>query len=192
VRWRPGDHVLLRQLFRGRLHTAVPSIVAEDTPELVALWLPPGAMLVRPVGGLVEGWTLEQRRVKRGELRLTRPGVRHSILLFMREDSSLRGWYVNLEEPMRRTELGFDYEDLVLDVWVEPDGSRRLLDEDELEEVVAAGLLSAAEAAAVRAESEQVIASLDRLLPTGWEDWRPDPGWSLPALPERWQAVGSS
>jgi hypothetical protein len=31
-----------------------------------------------------------------------------------------------------------------------------------------------------------VIDSLDSLLPTGWEAWRPDPRWPLPMLPEGW------
>ena len=25
--------------------------------------------------------------------------------------------------------------------------------------------------------------------PTGWEDWQPDPAWSLPTLPEGWDVV---
>jgi hypothetical protein len=90
---------------------------------------------------------------------------------------------------MERTPLGFDYEDLVLDVWVGRNGSWQWLDEDELEEVVAAGLIGEAEAAAIRASGEEVIAQLDVLLPTGWEDWRPDPGWEPPSLPAGWDTL---
>ena len=25
--------------------------------------------------------------------------------------------------------------------------------------------------------------------PTGWEDWRPDPGWEPPTLPAGWDTV---
>jgi hypothetical protein len=32
-------------------------------------------------------------------------------------------WYVNLQEPFRRSRLGFDTQDLELDVVVSPDGS---------------------------------------------------------------------
>jgi hypothetical protein len=36
-------------------------------------------------------------------------------------------WYVNLEQPQRRSRLGFDFEDRLLDVFVEPDGRWRWL-----------------------------------------------------------------
>jgi hypothetical protein len=185
--WQRGDEVLLRQLFRGRLHTVLPAIVVEDGHDLVALWVAPGTEIMRPVGTLLDGWELELRRMGTGgELRLSRPGERYSVLLFFREDATHRGWYVNLEEPLRRTRHGFDYEDLVLDIWVEPNRRWKWLDEDELEEMLAGGLMSDAEAAEVRAVGEDVIARLDALLPTGWESWRPDPGWEPPSLPARW------
>jgi protein associated with RNAse G/E len=178
---------LLRQLFRGRIHTALPSIVVEDNDDLVALWVAQDTEIMRPVGSLLDEWQLELRCVTTGgELRLCRPEQAYAILLFFRKDGAHRGWYVNLEQPLRRTSLGFDYEDLVLDIWVAPNGHWQWLDEDELEEVLAAGLMSETEAREVRAVGEDVIARLDTLLPTGWEDWRPDPGWKLPSLPARW------
>lgn len=47
--------------------------------------------------------------------------------------------------------------DLYLDVWQPDDGAARLLDEADLDEAVAEGLVGAEEAAAVRAEAEAVL-----------------------------------
>ena len=51
------------------------------------------------------------------------------------------------------------------------------------------GFIDAVQAAEVRAEAERVIASLEELVPTGWEDWRPDPAWGRLSLPDGWDVV---
>ena len=115
-----------------------------------------------------------------GVLIVGRPGRAHSIWLFA--DSS--GWYVQLERPWRPWRLGFDTEDHALDVVVEPDGSWRWKDEDELETAVRVDFFTPPEAEAIRREGEAVVAEWP--LPTGWEDWRADPTWPLPTLPADW------
>ena len=67
---------------------------------------------------------------------------------------------------------------------VRPDGSYRWKDEDELEQAAAVGLL---EPAAVREEAARVLREWP--FPTGWEDWRPDPAWPIPQLPDGWDRV---
>lgn len=187
-RKRPGDHVLVRQLFLGRIWNAVPSVAVRDDEDIVATWLAPVPFRYA-AGSLFDGWELRERRPTRrhGILRLTRPGRSHSILLFRHDDGSLQGWYVNLEQPQRRTAFGFDLEDRLLDVFVEPSSKWRWLDEDELAEAVDRGLVSKHEADELRAEGERVLEEWP--FPTGWEDWRPDPAWQLPALPEGWDVV---
>ena len=158
--------------------------VVRDEPDVLAVWLPRGAERLRPVGDLFGDWTHEPGVIEAPELRLSFPGVAHSILLFFDERDEFRGWYVNLEKPLRRTSFGFEYEDHVLDVWVEPDGEWRWLDEDELEEAVERGIYSADEARAIRAEGERVLEAWP--FPTGWEDWRPNQEWTVPELPAGW------
>ncbi len=60
------------------------------------------------------------------------------ILELYRDDSerSFEGWYCNIQTPPERTELGFQWVDLDLDLWVYPDLSTRVLDEDEYRENV--------------------------------------------------------
>jgi predicted RNA-binding protein associated with RNAse of E/G family len=128
-----------------------------------------------------------QRTLGRGQLRITHAGDPFSVFLFTHADSSFRGWYVNIEQPQQRSTAGFDYEDELLDVWVELGAEPELLDEDELEEAVERGFMSAERAAAVRTTAAQVIA--EPPWPTGWEDWRPEPGWQMPVLPPGWETT---
>ena len=173
---------------------ARPFRVVEDTPERLAFWTCEGASMKLPADP--DGNRIRQQRddftlvdeVWRGNdsLRIAIPGAAHSVLLWWVE-GELQGWYVNLETPLRRTSIGFDYLDQKLDLVVRPDGSWRWKDEDELAEAVELGILDRDEAAAVRAEGERVLAAWP--FPTGWEEWRPDPEWEAPRLPAGWDRV---
>jgi predicted RNA-binding protein associated with RNAse of E/G family len=110
----------------------------------------------------------------------------HSLSVLWDAEWNFRSWYVDLQEPLRRTRLGFDTRDQALDVVVEPDGTWHWKDEDHLAELTRLGAFTAAESAAIRAEGQRVIDA--RPWPTGWEEWRPDPAWSLPMLPPDWNA----
>jgi hypothetical protein len=186
--WSRGDVVALREVWHGRVWKARPWIVVEDEPELLVLWIPRGARTMVPDGKPpvpAGAWRLVGGTFGTNALRLTRPGAAHSILHFFGDE--FKGWYVNLERPLERSPVGFDLADLFLDVFVERDGGHRWLDEDELEEAIAAGVIGEEDAAAARAEGERVLAEWP--FPTGWEDFRPDPRWELPALPAGWDVV---
>ncbi len=53
--------------------------------------------------------------------------------IFDRDDGTLKGWYCNVSTPARITEGVVEYEDLYLDVWMEPAGKQTVLDRDEFE-----------------------------------------------------------
>jgi hypothetical protein len=194
--WSEGEHVRFRYVReQGRPFWTLPVTVAADGPEENALWIAPASPMVRPsaprvgVEALAAGtWDqVESTWAGEGVLMLRRPAeTRHAIWLFWHADSTFRGWYVNLEDWWRTPE-GLDAYDHQLDIWVDAEGQWRWKDEDDLADSVAAGLYSAERAAAIRAEGERVLAEWP--FPTGWEDWRPDPSWELPALPDRWDAV---
>lgn len=131
-----------------------------------------------------EGWTLADRPGRRDTVALFRPGAHHSVWLFRQDDGSHAYWYVNFEQPLRRTPIGFDFCDEKLDLVVDVGGTWRFKDEDELEHAARMGLV---DADAVRAEAERVLAQPP--WPTGWEDWRPDPSWPIPALPQGWDLL---
>lgn len=159
-----------------------------------AAWMracgPDGKRLALPVGA----WTLRDIGWPTSCLRLHMPGAHHDVLVFCDPGHDrLTHWYVNLQTPLRRTGLGFDYTDLVLDAVVSADRTTwRWEDEDELEEALGLGLLTAERAAFLRAEGERAIARLRARRPpydASWERWRPDPAWPVPRLPDGWDAV---
>lgn len=191
--FRSGEAVVVREIWRGRVWKARPYLVVHDRPEQLALYLPQGAPTKIPDGSGIprDEWTLHDGQFQHAALRLTRPGAAHSVLLFW-DAGSFVGWYVNLERPLTRSRVGFDYLDLELDLRVRPDRTVEVLDEDEFEEARALGVVEPEEAASVRAEAERMIAAIERWEPPfcdGWEDWQPDPAWQIPALPPGWDIV---
>lgn len=125
---------------------------------------------------------------------LTVPGSAHSVSLWWhQDDGSFWGWKVDLEEPWRRTRLGFDTCDQVLDILAVPDlSSWNLKDEDELAWTLEIGRFTPAEVSAIRAEAERAIDRMRRRESPycdGWETWAPDPTWRVPELPPDWQST---
>jgi hypothetical protein len=141
------------------------------------------------------GISLSPDRWKKTDvLSLTQPGAAHSVeLMWYTGTTRLDCWYVHLQEPRRRSAVGFDTKDQLLDIVISPDKSTwRWKDEDEFDEAVALGLYSPAEAAAIRAEGERVIGLLKNNQPPfcdGWDTWSPPEGWGIPELPAGWNQV---
>jgi hypothetical protein len=175
----------------------MPHVVVEETPELAALYVGPGTRGLRPRRPFIEDpaqlrtltWEHVEHVWARSHcLRLLRPGAAHCLYLFWAErDWAFEGWYVNLQDPFRRTPIAFETRDHALDIVVRPDGSWLWKDEDDLELATRLGVFTPDEAIAIRAEGERVLAEWP--FPTGWEDWRPEPGVALPTLPRSWAAV---
>ncbi len=176
-----------RDVHRGRIWRAQACRIVEESPRLIVLWFPAGCPAKIPARGLrIPGdrWELVDTAPTRDSLSLSRPGRAHSIYVFWGDAGEFSHWYVNFEQPLRRSAVGFDTFDEKLDLIVRPDGSYEWKDEDELEQADAAGLL---DANAVRAEATRVLEEWP--FPTGWEDWRPDPAWPIPQLPVGWERV---
>lgn len=79
---------------------------------------------------------------------------------------TLRGWYCNITRPAQIAEDVVSAEDLALDVFVAPDGSLQLLDEDEfaaLDLPVPDRVAALAAVAQIRAAVEQGRAPFDEL-----------------------------
>jgi len=116
-----------------------------------------------------------------------RTGDAHTVEVVWDESWTHLGWYVNLQAPLRVTGRLFDTTDWALDVVVDPDGTWRWKDEDDLRRAVELGVFDDGSAEAVRAEGERVVD--ERPWPTGWEGWRPPPYWTPLGLPEGRDAV---
>jgi hypothetical protein len=153
--------------------------VADDGARF-ALYLAPGTEGVRmgrdADGRYLERWMSDEppRRLvweQHHILSVTTRGDAHSLWHFWDEDWRFVCWYVQLQAPMIYTDGALETTDHALDVVIEPDGTWRWKDEDDFAEAQALGVFTPAEAAAIRAEGERVIAA--KPWPSGWEDWRP-------------------
>lgn len=202
-----GEQVVLRYRRNRPGDVIIPVTVVEDGPTHVALYTAPGTPgkcqatadgrrltretpfleRERMIGGFGD-FTWQRNHV----LQLIRPGEPRATWLLWREpDWAFRAYYVNLQAPLRRTPLGFDTVDYLLDLEVTPDLEWTWKDEEEVaiareHELVAAEILDQ-----MRAEGERAIRDIEaRAWPfnAGYESWRPDPAWAIPALPEGWDA----
>lgn len=110
-------------------------------------------------------------------------------MLWYGAEREFHGWYVNLAKPIRRTARGFDTSDLELDVFIRPDGSWELKDEELLDPWIERGRWTAEEVAEIRAEGARVIADAEagrQWWSDDWATWTPDPGWTGVDLPPGW------
>jgi Protein of unknown function (DUF402) len=204
-----GKTVVLQEVWRDRVWAARPMRVVEDDGDRVALWFPRGTWWKAPTDGSGRSWDGDRGErlaecAARGEwsfrdlewdvdtLSLMREGDWHALWVSWLPGGEHWGWYVNLQRPFRRTELGFETMDLALDVLVDPDRSWRWKDEDELETFVEHGVFDRSLAERIRTEALEVVERARNDEPPfsdPWPEWRPDPSWDLPELPEGWDVV---
>ena len=202
--WQQGDQIVLREIFRGRIWSGRPYTIVEDTPQRLIIYMGVGVRWMRPVrrnSSAIRGrelhWTLREAVWPIEALRIVTPGRHHSVLLLWTEGfREFLKWYVNLEDPLTHSAVGFDYLDQFLDIEIAPDLSAwNWKDEDELEDAVANGLMAPQRADLIRAEGIRVIETLDKKAPPfdeQWHLWRPDPQWGSPGLPAGWDDLNEN
>jgi len=200
-RWKPGEIVVMRGVLKGKLWWACPSYVVQDNPELLARYWPAGTPVRGPIrrptvqDELDNHIELEDRSwIEHDILSLNLPNSAHSIdLMWVAGTRQLRCWYVHLQETLRRTSIGVDTMDQMLDIVISPDRkSWYWKDEDEFCEAKAIGVYSDVHAAGIRAEGERVIARLQANAPPfcdGWEHWTPPTEWSIPRFQDGWDEI---
>jgi hypothetical protein len=201
ARWDPGDIIVVRGVLKGKLWWACPAYVVQDTHALLALFWPIGTPTRSPVkrptvrDELDNRIELEERNwMDNDVLSLNKKRAAHSIeLMWEAGTHKFRFWYVHLQEPLRRTSIGFDTMDQMLDIVINPDRTYwRWKDEDEFSEAEAMGVYSHAKVASIRAEGERVIAMMrGNASPfcAGWENWTPPVEWTIPNFPGGWEKV---
>ncbi len=198
---KPGDVIVMRGVWHHKIHWACPGIIVQDSPELIAIYWQAGTpnmipdkrstprdLLLNNIHLVPHKWT------DTDVLLLAKPGSAHDVeLMWEAGHEVLRCWYVNLQEPLRRTKIGFDSMDRLLDIVISADRSTwHWKDEDEFNEAVAMGVFSPEQARAIREEGGHVI---ERLLTRqspffdGWENWHPPLNWAIPSLPEGWDEL---
>jgi hypothetical protein len=194
--WRPGDVIVVRHVQHGRVWHADAAVVVEDAPERLIVY--------RPLGGASQASALDwstgvfdgphpRRRHTTDALTIVVPGAGHAVTaMYAGGGGAFLCWYVDLQAPFRRTPDGVVTCDQSLDIVIGPDRRWRWKDEDHLAFSVGLGWRTQAEADAIRAEGERVIAALERgdaPFSEPWPAWRADPAWPMPELPDDWSVV---
>lgn len=200
----PGQQIAHRSVNKdaGAVLTVLPQIVVRDELRMIVTYLPAGTMTKRRTGvrnGGPRGRQLvvwdggHEDRAWTGTdvLTIYRPGDGYSLWsAWNAADGQHAWWYVNMEEPWRRTSIGFDSRDLWLDLWREPSAREwHRKDDDELDWAVEAGHCLAGRASEIRAEAERAMEAIAARTPpfdVDWATWRPDPEWPIPRVPTNW------
>ncbi|MEY9842738.1 DUF402 domain-containing protein [Streptacidiphilus sp. EB103A] len=207
--FHPGQAVARRDVFGGRVWTAAPYRLLADSGEAMVLahWvglesLAPSPWLewarngdasarVRAVEALAAGeWELETRTWQETSLvTQTRAGDFFSVGRFYDAGHRLNRFYVNFQRPFQRTEIGIDTFDLLVDLVVSPDLAKlqwKDEDEDEYAHGRRLGVVTEREHQRVQAAREYVVGLIEDCsgpFADAPQTWRPDPGWTWPALP---------
>ncbi|QUH01199.1 DUF402 domain-containing protein [Saccharopolyspora erythraea] len=200
--WNYGQEVLYRFLrLDGSMGTVHPARVLADDGETLLCWVLPGTSIRvttspdgrsprnLPMAERFGGVRVPARSIWRGTptLRMVFENEWSSVWWFFEPDGTFRNWYVNLEMPLGRDATGVSRVDGVLDVEVFPDGHWQWKDEHEVDAAMAAGRFDRSFITRIRAEGERMIALAkagDFPFDGTYCDARPDPGWTLPSIPE--------
>ena len=193
LRWVSGSYIT----------GAVPCELVEETSEFVALFQPGGTRWMRAAGertGPRGRNMLPAARDGHEETEWTGDGVLR-LHCFGDEWSTWRWlsdagewsdyFYINLEDPWRRTDIGFDSGDWELDIVGTP-ASWTYKDEDELAWSEQVGLVTPDWAERTRAAGRRASEALESNawpFSADWNRWLPAPGATLPALPGLWSQV---
>lgn len=199
--WTWGEPVVRREVLNdGRPWLGAMVFVVEDSAEQLVTYLPGGTELAFlggrfPTHSGRHPWNRAEvnRWQGHGVLMVQRPGDDHALWHFW--TGSERGfdhWYVNIQEAFRRTSIGFDTQDLELDIVVPLDGRWEFKDRDLMDEHVRLGRYTADQVQAVLALGDELAAALDRgrrWWDEKWTTWAPDPTWLPAPLPHGWTSV---
>lgn len=187
-RFRSGEIVTIREVLNGKVWTARPVVVIEDTKESFVSYLAPGTLIDYPVDvahgekcfsmWLAGEWELYKKVfMPPGLLRIAPHGTPFEVFATIQAEGGVSSWYVNFQEPLRRTAQGFDTMDETIDLIVASDfSSWQRRDEDELRLAFSMGVYD-------RADVQRLLdncASVEKDLRAGtvpwdrrWYNWTP-------------------
>jgi predicted RNA-binding protein associated with RNAse of E/G family len=205
--WNPGDVIAWRGIFRERIWHVQPTILVKDSPEEIALTLLPGTECIAeenyPKGKnngkrrwyfVNEGWQLAKYTWQRNRLLLLFEADKfYSTVLFWNHASNqFLCYYINFQLPFQRKDSAVDTLDLDLDLVINPDFTYRWKDEDDYCKAVEHGVITPEWVNRIERAKPEILERLEnRRYPFdgSWLNWRPDPSWTPPILPENWDKI---
>jgi hypothetical protein len=197
--WSEGDWVVRREVLdRGPWLGTLVKIV-EDSPKQLVSYIPEGAPFGFPEGDWptpsgTHPWSDRDCWQGHGCLMIQRPEDAYAVWHFWHgSNRDFVCWYINLQQPFRRTAIGYDTQDLELDIVVYPNDHWELKDDELMDQRVEEGRWSAQRVAEIRSEGQRIAARLragERWWPQEYRSWSPDSNWRVPdRLPIAWEVA---
>jgi len=202
--WTSGAHATLRGV-GDKVFWAYPTVVVQDSADLIALYMPAGVL-----GKDTEKRPTPQDLLTPDKINIVdcQWDITDVLMLIVPDDAfstyvmwktrtkDLACWYINLQEPIRRTSIGFDTMDNMLDVVVSPDMSEwKWKDDDEFAEAERIGFYSHEKASEIWAEGERAVKLLTlerQAFYEEWQKWQAKPEWDIPKLSPLWNKMDLS
>jgi hypothetical protein len=180
--WQAGETIVRREVRNdGWAWCQIPVVVVHEEPDMLATYVPSGAPFTFPPGPEVHPWGDRDHWQGHGVLMLQRPRDSYAVWVFWHgEEREFGSWYLNLQEPFRRTGTGYDTQDLELDLILHPDGGVEWKDDELLDVRVEEGRFTQDQAREIRAEGRRLEAELaarGHWWDSWWALWEPDPAW---------------
>ena len=196
TRWNYGDTILARHIFRNKVWYAIPAFVVDDSSDRLVTFFPAGTKLkitwVDFNKGSIDGpcthfWHTND------VLTICEYGALHSVSLFWKTGGChFANWYIDFQDPMRRTPDGIVTFDRSLDIVVSPDMKWRWKDEDHYRRIQELGWITSEMVELIEKERQIVVERIENRenpFSEPWQEWRPDSSWTIPELPSDWAKV---
>lgn len=197
--WSNGDWVVRREVLTEGPWLGMWVRIVEDSPDYLVSYIPEGSPFGFPEGNwptpdATHPWSDRLGWQGHGCLMIQRPGDAYAVWHFWTgSNRQFTNWYINLQEPFRRTSIGYDTQDLELDFLVYPDDRWEFKDDELLDQRVEEGRWNKMRAVEIRAQAASIAARLqrgERWWPLHWRDWSPESDWVAPsALPAGWESI---
>jgi hypothetical protein len=196
MHWQRGTVIPIRYIFREKVRYAEPGIVVEDTSERLIVLMPEGTITQRTEIDFASG-TMGEPEPKvwhsTHNLRIFEPGNGTCIsAMYRAADGQFLCWYIDFIEPFHRSANGIETWDLSLDIVADRGLRWSMKDEDHFRRIQELGWITFEHAEKMLQDKEKIIARIERRdapFDEDWHNWRPDPSWHLPVLPDDWARV---
>lgn len=205
--WKPGDLISWRGIYRERIWHAQTVIIVKDTIEETVIALLTGTECIAAEGYLngkdsskrrwhfkEKTWALEKYSWHTHRLLIIlEPEKYYATMLFWNDKSDeFICYYNNFQLPFQRSQYGIDTLDLDLDLIVNPDFSYEWKDVADYQNAIENEIILPEWIKGIELAKQEIFEKLEtRQYPYdgSWLDWKPDPNWSPPTLPENWDKI---
>jgi hypothetical protein len=211
-RWEVGQNCALRGIVNNHVWLAQSVTVVKDEPGETILLLRPGARCAYPEGYWRWKGNKDYSQGTRWQeaqnspiihrefawhsnrlLMFLEPGKYYGCFMFWDQTSDqFTCYYINYQLPFQRCHCGFDTLDLDLDIVIDPQYRWEWKDEDDYRDGIQYGGIKAEWVEGIEQSQVEVLDRItNRRYPIdgSWLQWRPNPAWTIPTLPEDWQVV---